>query len=155
MDSVGLVLFPIAHMPSEVKPWKSWVWSLVVINTLAQCSSHLVTSRCFNPTLAGFKPLIYRLAAAFLVGKVLAYLKYFNLLEWGSIRCKHIVKGQRISQIKARLLGQVENVFSHIKTQQATSGTSAAIYKLMEPHCSQRANLLREQCSMDCHGGHD
>ena len=53
----------------------------------------------------------------------------------GSIRCKHIVRWQHLSQIKAILLWLDENVFSPIKTQQATSRTSAATYKLMEPHC--------------------
>ena len=57
-----------------------------------------------------------------------------NLFKWGSIRCKHIAREQHLSQIKARLLWLDENVFSPIKTQQATSGTSAATYKLMEPH---------------------
>ena len=48
--------------------------------------------------------------------------------QLGSIRCKHIVRWQHLSRIKARLLWLVENVFSPIKTQQATSGTSAATY---------------------------
>ena len=56
------------------------------------------------------------------------------LIQLGSIRCKHIVRWQHLSQIKARLLWLVKNVFSTIKTQQATSGTCAATYKLMEPH---------------------
>ena len=58
--------------------------------------------------------------------------------QLGSIRCKQIVRWQHLSQIKARLLWLVENVFSPIKTQQATSGTSAATNKLMEPHWSNR-----------------
>ena len=58
-----------------------------------------------------------------------------NLFKWGSIRCKHIAREQHLSQIKARLLRLVENVFSPIKMQQATSGTNAATYTLMEPHC--------------------
>ena len=53
--------------------------------------------------------------------------------QWGSIRCKHVVRGQHLSQIKARLLWLVENVLSPIKTQQPKSGTSAATYRLMEP----------------------
>ena len=52
--------------------------------------------------------------------------------HWGSIRGKHIVRGQHLSQIKARLLWLVENVISQIKTQQAISRTSAATDKLME-----------------------
>ena len=55
--------------------------------------------------------------------------------EWGSIRCKHIVRRQQLSQRKARLLWLVENAFSPIAVQQLTSGTSAATHKLMEPHC--------------------
>ena len=53
----------------------------------------------------------------------------------GSVRCKHIVRWQHLSQIKVMLLWLDENVFSLIKTQQATYRTSAAAYKLMEPHC--------------------
>ena len=60
----------------------------------------------------------------------------FSLLQSGFIRCKHIVRWQHLSRIKARLLWLVENVFSPIKMQQATSGTSAATYELMEPHCT-------------------
>ena len=52
----------------------------------------------------------------------------------GSIKCKHIVRWQHLSRIKARLYWLVENDFFPIKTQQATSGTSAATYELMEPH---------------------
>ena len=78
------------------------------------------------------------MAAAFLVKglhwKELMRVAFFGTGQGGSIRCKHIVRGQHISQIKAMLLGQVDSVFSHIKAQQATSGTSAATYKLMEPH---------------------
>ena len=58
---------------------------------------------------------------------------WVNSREWGSIRCKHVVRGQHLSQIKARLLWLVENVLSPIKTQQPKSGTSAATYRLMEP----------------------
>ena len=39
----------------------------------------------------------------------------------------------RAAQIKTRLLRLVENVFSPIKTQQATSATRATTYKLMKP----------------------
>ena len=52
----------------------------------------------------------------------------------GSIRCKHVVRWQHLSRIKAKLLWLFENVLSPIKKQQATSRTSAATYKLMEPH---------------------
>ena len=52
----------------------------------------------------------------------------------GSIRCKQIVGWQHLCRIKARLLWLLEKVFPPIKTQQATSGTSAATYKVMEPH---------------------
>ena len=45
-----------------------------------------------------------------------------------------MVRGLHLSQIKARLLGPVEDVFSQINMQQATSGTSAATYKLIEPY---------------------
>ena len=58
-------------------------------------------------------------------------------LNWGCIGCKYIARWQHLSQIKATLLWPVENVFSPIKTQQATSGTNAATYKLMEPHWTQ------------------
>ena len=69
----------------------------------------------------------------------LFWLDHSNLfdkeyLKLGSITCKNIVRGQHLSPIKARLLWLVENVFSPIKMQQATSGTSAATYELMEPH---------------------
>ena len=39
-------------------------------------------------------------------------------------------------QEKASLLWLAENVVSPIKLQQATSGTSAATHKVMEPHWS-------------------
>ena len=58
-------------------------------------------------------------------------LSFYNF-QLGSIRCKHIVRWQCLSQIKARLLWLVENAFSPTKTQQAISGTSAATYKLKE-----------------------
>ena len=45
-----------------------------------------------------------------------------------------MVRGQHLSQIKARLLWLAENVISPIKTQHATTGTSAATYKVLEPH---------------------
>ena len=51
-----------------------------------------------------------------------AFLKILFWKNWGSIRWKHVVRGQNLSQIKARLLWQVENVLSLIKTQQPTSG---------------------------------
>ena len=54
--------------------------------------------------------------------------------ELGSIRNKQIIWWQHLSRIKARLFWQDENVSSPIKMQQATSGTSAATYKMMEPH---------------------
>ena len=69
------------------------------------------------------------------------YLSWSSLshprLNWGRIGCKYIARWQHLSQIKAGLLWLVENVFSTIKTQQATSGTNAATYKLMEPHWAQ------------------
>ena len=46
---------------------------------------------------------------------------------------EEVVRCQHLSQIKARLLCLAENVISPIKTRQATSGTSAAAYKLMDP----------------------
>ena len=61
----------------------------------------------------------------------------FNNLKLGSIRCKHIVRWQYLSQIKARLFGLVENIFFQLKMLQAKSGTSAATYDLMEPHWCQ------------------
>ena len=57
--------------------------------------------------------------------------KYNFFDQLGSIRCKPIVRWQHLSRIKARLLWLAENVISPIKTQQATSGTSAATYKVM------------------------
>ena len=55
-------------------------------------------------------------------------------IQWGSIRCKRVIRWQHLSQIKARLFWIVENVFFLMKTQQAISGTSAATCKLMESH---------------------
>ena len=55
-------------------------------------------------------------------------------IQWGSIRCKRVIRWQHLSQIKARLFWIVENVFFLMKTQQAISETSAATCKLMEPH---------------------
>ena len=57
----------------------------------------------------------------------------FIAVELGSIICKQIIRWQHLFRIKARLLWLAENVISPIKTQQATSGTSAATYKVMEP----------------------
>ena len=54
---------------------------------------------------------------------------YVPGVQLGSIQCKQIVKWQHLSRIKARLLWLVEIFFSPIKTQQATTGTSAATYK--------------------------
>ena len=55
--------------------------------------------------------------------------------EWGSIRCKHTVRWQHLSQIKARLFWLVENIFFQLKMLQAKTGTGTAPYDLMEPHC--------------------
>ena len=55
-------------------------------------------------------------------------------VEWDSIRSKHIVRWQHLSQIKAWLFWLVENIFFQLKTQQSKSGTCAATYKLMEHH---------------------
>ena len=55
-------------------------------------------------------------------------------MQLGAIRCKQIIRWQHLSRIKARLLWLAENAISPIKTHQAASGTSAATYKLMEPH---------------------
>ena len=54
--------------------------------------------------------------------------------ECGSIRCKHIVRWQHLSQMKARLLWLVKKNFFQLKTLQAKSRISAATYDLMETH---------------------
>ena len=51
-----------------------------------------------------------------------------------SVRCKHNISWQHLSQKKGRLLKPVEFFFP-IKMQQARSGKSAASYKLMQPRC--------------------
>ena len=61
-------------------------------------------------------------------------IKSFFKKKLGSISCKHIVRWQHLSQIKAWSFWLVEIVFFHIKTQQTISGTSAATYKLTELH---------------------
>ena len=66
---------------------------------------------------------------------------YEKLVEWGSIRCKHIVRWQHLSQIKARLFWLVENIFFQLKTLLAKSGTSAATYDLMEPQGSESSKI--------------
>ena len=66
------------------------------------------------------------------------------LKQWGSIRCKLVFRWQHLSQIKARLLWLVENVFFLMKTQQAISGTSAATCQLMEPHCFDPLGTSRD-----------
>ena len=58
----------------------------------------------------------------------------WSWLQWGSIKCKHIVRWQHLSQIKARLFWLVENVFFQMKTILAIAETSSENYKLMEPH---------------------
>ena len=65
--------------------------------------------------------------------------------QLGSIRCKHIIiRWQHLSQVKARFLWLLENIFSSIKTQRAKSGTSAT-FKLMEPLA-----LLCQAGSFEC-----
>ena len=61
--------------------------------------------------------------------------------QLGSVRCIHIVRWQHLSRIKARLFWLAKNVFSPIQMQQATSGTSAATYELMEPHLLMTFNV--------------
>ena len=53
-------------------------------------------------------------------------LKFLNC--WGSIKCKHIVGWQHLSQIKARLFWLVVNIFFQLETLQAKSWTSATTY---------------------------
>ena len=65
------------------------------------------------------------------------------IIQWGSIRCKYIVRWYHLYQIKARLFWQVENIFFQLKMLQAKSGTSAATYGLMKPHCSVD---IKEKC---------
>ena len=54
--------------------------------------------------------------------------------ELGFIRCKHVIRWQHLSWIKDGLLWLAENVISQIKMQKATSVTSAATCKLIEPY---------------------
>ena len=51
----------------------------------------------------------------------------------GSVRCKHIIRWQHVSQIKARSFWLVENIFFSMETKQAVTGTSAATYVLIDP----------------------
>ena len=52
----------------------------------------------------------------------------------GSIRSKYSVGWLHLSQMKVRLYEQVDIFAFQMKTQQVISGTSAATYKVMEPH---------------------
>ena len=54
-----------------------------------------------------------------------------KIYKLGSISCQQISRWQHLSPIKVRLLWLAKNVISPIKMQLATS---AAIYKVMEPH---------------------
>ena len=53
----------------------------------------------------------------------------------GSIRCKHNVRWQHLSQMKDGSFLVSFIFFLLIKTQHTLSGTSAATYKVMKPHC--------------------
>ena len=80
-----------------------------------------------------FKALRLSFSVTYKLSPLMFYPKSENALVLGSIRCKHSVRWQHLSQIKASSLWLAENVFSPIKTERATSEASAATNKQMDP----------------------